>query len=172
MVFMIRTKVINDSADLVSIIRAFDSAIKKEVFIKISKDWTPTTEVIENYGKEGQEALEYFDKMRLAETKWTTPEEGMNGKPQKMYRSYYSLFSINISCPVSEISEIFNISVLDDSNFKKLENEIFDFIGENGTFGNKVSENFKISNTALKALVKRSNKFDYTGLKITRKEEQ
>jgi predicted DNA-binding ArsR family transcriptional regulator len=87
-----------------------------------------------------------------------------------MYRSFYSLFNINISCPVNEISEIFNISALDDNNFKKLENKIFDFIGENGTFGNKVSENFKISNTALKALVKRSNRFDYMGLKITRKQ--
>jgi hypothetical protein len=31
-----------------------------------------------------------------------------------------------------------------------------------------VSENFHISNTALKALVKRSNRFQYTGLKICR----
>ena len=168
---MIRTKVINDSTDLVSIIRAFDSSTKKEVFIEISKDWAPTSVIIEKFGKKGQDALEFFDKMKLAETKWTTPEEGMDGKPQKMYRSFYSLFNINISCPVNEISEIFNISALDNNNFEKLEEEIYDFIGENGTFGNKVSENFQISNTALKALVKRSNRFDYTGLKIARKQD-
>lgn len=168
---MIRTKVINDSTDLVSIMRAFDTSTKKEVFFEISKDWTPTSIIIEKYGKKGQEALEFFDNMKLAETKWTTPEEGINGKPQKMYRSFYSLFNINISCPVNEISEIFTISALDDDNFKKLEDEIFDFIGDNGTFGNKVSENFKLSNTALKALVKRSNKFHYTGLKITRRQD-
>ncbi len=166
---MIRTKVINDSADLVSIIRAFDSSIKKEVFLRISDDWTPTSVIIHEYGDEGRDAVEYFEKMKLAETKWTTPNEGINGKPQKMYRSFYSLFNINISCPVNEISEIFNISVLDEQNFSELEEEIYDFIGENGTFGNKVSETFNISNTALKALVKRSNKFNYTGLKITRK---
>ena len=166
---MIRTKVINDSTDLVSIIRAFDSSIKKRVFTEISKDWIPASMIIEKFGEPGVEALELFDKMKLAETKWTTPEEGIEGKPQKMYRSFYSLFNINISCPVNEISEIFNISSLDDSNFKKLEKEIYDFIGENGTFGNKVSESFNISNTALKALVKRSNRFDYTGLKVTRK---
>lgn len=166
---MIRTKVINDSTELVSIMRAFDSPIKKEVFKEILKDWTPASIIVDKFGKKGREALEFFDYMKLAETKWTTPEEGIDGKPQKMYRSFYSLFNINISCPVNEISEIFTISTLDDENFKKLEDEIYQFIGENGTFGNKVSENFQLSNTALKALAKRSNRFHYMGLKITRK---
>jgi len=165
---MIRTKVINDSTDLVSIIRAFDSPLKKEVFMEISKDWVPSSLILNKFGEDGQLALELFDKMKLAETKWTTPEEGIDGKPQKMYRSFYSLFNINISCPVNEISEIFNVSSLDDEHFKKLEEEIYDYIGDNGTFANKVSEYFGISNTALKAFVKRSSKFQYTGLKITR----
>ena len=146
-----------------------DGRTKKEVFFEISKDWTPSSVIVDKFGDKGQQALEYFDHMKLAETKWTTPDEGINGKPQKMYRSFYSLFNINISCPVNEISEIFTISALDDNRFKKLEEQIYDFIGENGTFGNKVSENFQLSNTALKALVKRSNKFHYTGLKIMRK---
>jgi predicted DNA-binding ArsR family transcriptional regulator len=136
--------------------------------MEISKDWVPSSLILERFGDEGQTALEFFDKMKLAETKWTTPDEGVDGKPQKMYRSFYSLFNINISCPVNEISEIFNVSSLDDDRFKKLEENIFGFIGETGTFANKVSENFHISNTALKALVKRSNRFQYTGLKITR----
>jgi predicted DNA-binding ArsR family transcriptional regulator len=136
--------------------------------MEISRDWVPTSLILEKFGGEGQNALEFFDKMKLAETKWTTPDEGMDGKPQKMYRSFYSLFNINISCPVNEISEIFNVSSLDDHQFKKLEENIFGFIGDTGTFANKVSENFHISNTALKALVKRSNRFQYTGLKITR----
>ena len=136
--------------------------------MEISKDWVPSSLILKRFGDEGQTALEFFDKMKLAETKWTTPDEGVDGKPQKMYRSFYSLFNINISCPVNEISEIFNVSSLDDDQFKKLEEDIFGFIGETGTFANKVSENFHISNTALKALVKRSNRFQYTGLKITR----
>lgn len=136
--------------------------------MEISKDWVPSSLILERFGDEGQTALEFFDKMKLAETKWTTPDEGVDGKPQKMYRSFYSLFNINISCPVNEISEIFNVSSLDDDQFKSLEGDIYGFIGETGTFANKVSENFHISNTALKALVKRSNRFQYTGLKITR----
>jgi predicted DNA-binding ArsR family transcriptional regulator len=151
--------------------RAFDSPVKKDVFFEISKDWTPASVIVEKYGKEGQEALEFFDQIKLAETKWSTPEEGVDGKPQKMYRSFYSLFNINISCPVNELSEILNISTLNEESFKKLEDKIYNFVGEEGTFGSKVSENFQISNTALKALVKRSNKFCYTGLKITRRQD-
>jgi len=163
-----RTKVINDSTDLVSIIRAFDDGIKKNVFNEISRDWRSQSDIQLKYGEEGAQALELFDQMKLAETKWTTPDEGIEGKPQKMYRSFYSLFNINISCPVNEISDIFNVSSLNSKEFEKLENDIYKFIGENGKYGNTVSENFKITNTALKALAKRSNKFSYTGLRLTR----
>jgi predicted DNA-binding ArsR family transcriptional regulator len=107
--------------------------------------------------------------MKLVETKWTTQDEGIGGKPQKKYRSYYSAFNINISCPVNEISEIFTIASLNEKEFAKLEKEIFDFLGEDGKFGNMVAENFGLSNLALKSLVKRSNNFTYKGLKLVRK---
>ena len=93
---MIRTKVVNDSTDLVQIIRAFDDKTKKEVFKEIQADWKPQSEIEEKFGKDGSKALEYFDKMKLVETKWTTQDEGIDGKPQKKYRSYYSAFNINI----------------------------------------------------------------------------
>ena len=167
---MMRTKVVNDSTDLVPLLRAFDNKVKKEVFSELLQDWKPLSEIKEKYGEEGEEALEYFDKMKLVETKWTTPEEGIDGRPQKKYRSYYSAFNINISCPVNEISEIFTVASLNAKEFEKLEKEIYDFIGEDGKFGNMVAENFNLSNLALKGLVKRSNKFCYKGLKLSRKE--
>ena len=167
---MMRTKVVNDSTDLVPLLRAFDNNVKKQVFSELLQDWKPMSEIIEKYGEEGAEAIEYFDKMKLVETKWTTPEEGIDGRPQKKYRSYYSAFNINISCPVNEISEIFTVASLSSKEFEKLEKEIYDFIGEDGKFGNMVAENFNLSNLALKGLVKRSNKFCYKGLKLSRKE--
>ena len=168
---MMRTKVVNDSTDLISLLRAFDTKTKKAVFNEISTDWHPLSEISKKYGEEGKAALELFDKMKLVETKWTTPEEGINGKPQKKYRSYYSSFSINISCPVTELSEIFTVASLNEKEFEKLEKEIYDFVGEDGKFGNIVAENFGISNLALKSLVKRSNKFQYKGLKLVRKDQ-
>lgn len=165
-----RTKVVNDSTDLVSLLRAFDTKTKKDVFSELLCDWRPLSDIEERYGEEGKGALELFDKMKLVETKWTTPENGIDGKPQKKYRSYYSAFNINISCPVTEISEIFTIASLHQGEFEKLEDNIYDFIGEDGKFGNSVAENFGISNLALKSLVKRSDKFCYKGLKLSRKD--
>jgi len=167
---MMRTKVVNDSTDLVPLLRAFDNETKKEVFNQLLGDWKPLSEIKEKYGDEGEEALEYFDKMKLVETKWTTPEDGIEGHPQKKYRSYYSAFNINISCPVNEISEIFTVASLNEKEFEKLENRIFDFVGDDGKFGNMVAENFHLSNLALKGLVKRSNKFCYKGLKLSRRD--
>jgi len=162
--------VVNDSTDLVPLVRAFDNKTKKDVFREVMSEWKPQSEINEKYGKMGINALELFDKMKLVETKWTTPEEGIGGKPQKMYRSYYSTFNINISCPVSEISEIFTIASLNMGDFEKLESEIYDFIGDEGKFGNMVSENFDLTNLSMKGIVKRSNKFCYKGLKLCRKD--
>ena len=165
-----RTKVVNDSTDLVPLLRAFDNTTKKQVFNELLGEWKPLSDILEKYGEDGEEALEYFDKMKLVETKWTTPEEGIKGRPQKKYRSYYSAFNINISCPVNEISEIFTVASLNNTDFADLETRIFDFVGEDGKFGNMVAENFSLSNLALKGLVKRSNKFCYKGLKLSRKD--
>ena len=167
---MMRTKVVNDSTDLVPLLRAFDNKTKKEVFNELLLDWKPTSEIIDKYGDEGVEALEYFDKMKLVETKWTTPDEGIEGKPQKKYRSYYSAFNINISCPVNEISEIFTVASLNGIEFEKLEDQIYEYVGDDGKFGSMVAENFDVSNLALKGLVKRSNRFCYKGLKLSRKD--
>lgn len=167
---MMRTKVVNDSTDLVPLLRAFDTKIKKEVFNDLLLDWKPLSEIIDKYGNDGEDAVEFFDKMKLVETKWTTPEEGINGRPQKKYRSYYSAFNINISCPVNEISEIFTVASLNQHEFEGLEKQIYDFVGDDGKFGNMVAETFTLSNLALKGLVKRSDKFCYKGLKLSRKE--
>jgi len=167
---MMRTKVVNDSTDLVPLLRAFDTKIKKEVFNDLLLDWKPLSEIIDKYGEGGEEAVEFFDKMKLVETKWTTPEDGINGRPQKKYRSYYSAFNINISCPVNEISEIFTVASLNQHEFEDLEKQIYDFVGDEGKFGNMVAETFDLSNLSLKGLVKRSDKFCYKGLKLSRKE--
>jgi len=167
---MMRTKVVNDSTDLVPLLRAFDNKTKKEVFNELLLDWKPLSEIKEKYGGDGEDALEYFDKMKLVETKWTTPEEGIDGRPQKKYRSYYSAFNINISCPVNEISEIFTVASLNRDEFENLEDQIFEYVGTDGKFGNMVAENFNLSNLALKGLVKRSNRFCYKGLKLSRKD--
>jgi predicted DNA-binding ArsR family transcriptional regulator len=165
-----RTKVVNDSTDLIPLLRAFDTNTKKQVFKEVMSDWKLHSEIKEKYGIVGIDALELFDRMKLVETKWTTSDDGIDGRPQKKYKSYYSSFNINISCPVNEISEILTAATLNEEDFEKLEKEIYEFIGGDGKFSNMVAENFSLSNLALKGLVKRSNKFCYKGLKLSRKE--
>jgi predicted DNA-binding ArsR family transcriptional regulator len=148
--------------------RAFDTQTKKNVFKEIQNDWKPLSHIQDKYGETGAQALELFDRMKLVETRWTTSEEGIGGKPQKKYRSYYAAFNINISCPVNELSEIFTIASLGKTDFKKLEEEIYEFIGEEGKFSNTVAEAFKLSTLALKSIVKRSSGFDFKGLKLVR----
>lgn len=166
---MLRTKVVNDSTDLIPLIRAFDNPVKKAVFKEIQTDWKPLSEITKKYGDDGQIALELFDQMKLVETKWTTPDEGIDGRPQKKYRSYYAAFNINISCPVNEISEIFTIASLQKKDFCDLEDQIAEFIGKEGKFSNTVAENFNMTPLALKSIVKRSEKLAFKGLKIVRK---
>jgi predicted DNA-binding ArsR family transcriptional regulator len=166
---MIRTKVVNDSTDLIPLIRAFDSPVKKAVFKEIQTQWKPLSEIKDKYGDNGEQALELFDQMKLVETRWTTSEEGVNGKPQKKYRSYYSAFNINISCPVNEISEIFTIASLQQKDFEDLEHEIADFIGDDGKFSNTVAEQFNMTPLALKSIVKRSELLAFKGLKVVKK---
>jgi len=166
---MLRTKVVNDSTDLIPLIRAFDNPVKKAVFKEIQTDWKPLSDITKKYGDDGQIALELFDQMKLVETKWTTPDEGIDGRPQKKYRSYYSAFNINISCPVNEISEIFTIASLQKKDFCDLEDQIVEFIGNEGKFSNTVAENFNMTPLALKSIVKRSEKLAFKGLKIIRK---
>ena len=159
----------NDSTDLIPLIRAFDNPVKKAVFKEIQTDWKPLSDITKKYGDDGQIALELFDQMKLVETKWTTPDEGIDGRPQKKYRSYYSAFNINISCPVNEISEIFTIASLQKKDFCDLEDQIVEFIGNEGKFSNTVAENFNMTPLALKSIVKRSEKLAFKGLKIIRK---
>lgn len=166
---MIRTKVVNDSTDLIPLMRAFDTPLKKEIFKEIQLEWKPLSEIRDKYGENGEKALELFDSMKLVETRWSTSEEGVDGKPQKKYRSYYSAFNINISCPVNEISEIFTIASLDDSEFAKLEQNIYDFLGDEGKFSNTVSEHFHFSTLVLKSIVKRSDLISFKGLKVVRR---
>ena len=52
---MMRTKVVNDSTDLVPLLRAFDNKVKKEVFNELLLDWKPLSELMEKYGEDGEE---------------------------------------------------------------------------------------------------------------------
>lgn len=167
---MKRIKVINEPTELVPMLRALDSEIKREVFNAVSKEWCTLKDIEDKFGKEGKESLEFFEKMKLVETMWQSTE---NNTQEKAYHTYYMSFHINTSCPIQEISEILSIAVMEDKEFDKMEKSIIDLIGEEGMFAGDLSEQKSFSMTMLKSIVKRSSKLDYRGHRVElSKEEQ
>ncbi len=160
---MKRIKVINEPTELVPMLRSLDSPIKRNVFDAVSKEWCTLKDIEDQFGKEGKEALEFFEKMRLVETMWQTTEENTQ---EKAYHTYYMSFHINTSCPIQEISEILAIAVMPEKEFKKLEDSISKLIGDDGMFAGDVSEQQELSMTMLKSLVKRSIRLEYRGHRV------
>ena len=159
---MKRIKVINDPTELVPILRAVDSKVKREVFREVSEDWRTIKEIEEKYGKEGKEALQFFEKMKLVETKWVSTQSGS----EKAYHTYYMSFHINTTCTVREISEVLSVAVMPDKEFAALEKKILVLVGDTGRFAGDISEQFGMSPIELKGLIKRSVKMEYRGHRI------
>jgi len=57
---------------------------------------------------------------------------------------------------------------MDDKEYAKLEQKIYDAVGDVGLFFSDVAEQLGMSPTRLKGLVKRSDKLEYRGHRIER----
>jgi predicted DNA-binding ArsR family transcriptional regulator len=165
---MRRIKVINEPTELVPMLRALDTAVKRHVFQEVTNGWNTAEEIEEKYGEEGKDALLFFEKMKLVETMWQSREDNTQ---EKAYHTYYISFYINTSAPVTEISDILAAAVMDNKEFNKLETKIFKLVGEDGMFIGDISEQEDLSATFLKALVKRSTKLEYRGHRIEKSKE-
>ncbi|MEM2977512.1 MAG: ArsR family transcriptional regulator [Thermoplasmata archaeon] len=157
-----RIKVINDPTDLVPILRAVDSKVRRDVFKEVSEDWRTMKEIEEKYGKEGKEALQFFEKMKLVETKWVSGPTGS----EKAYHTYYMSFYINTTCTIKEISEVLSAAVMPEKEFSALEKKILSMVGDTGRFAGDIGEAFGMSPIELKAIIKRSVKLEYRGHRI------
>jgi predicted DNA-binding ArsR family transcriptional regulator len=162
---MKRIKVINEPSELVPMLMAMDSEIKRNVFKEISIDWLTLTQIDEKFGEEGKNALRFLEKMKLVDTMWQTNSEN---KQEKAFHTYYMSFHINTSCPVNEVSDILAVAVMPAENYVVLEDQIFELAGEDGVFAGDITEKMVITAVMLKSLVKRSHKLEYRGHRIER----
>jgi predicted DNA-binding ArsR family transcriptional regulator len=160
---MSRIKVITDPSDLVPMFRAVDTKVKREVLKLITLEWHTSKEIEQLFGSEGREALVFFEKMKLVETRWQSSAEQ---HPEKGYHTYYTSFHINASWPVYEISDVLAAAVMDEKEFKKIEKKIVDLAGDTGKFAGDVAETLGVTFTMLKSIVKRSARLDYRGHRI------
>lgn len=165
---MNRIKVVSEVAELVPILRAVDSDVKSEVFKEVSAGWKTAREIEEKYGAEGADAIRFFEKMNLVETKWQT---GPTASPEKAYHAFYSSFHINATAPVQEISDVLHAAMMSEEAYGAVETKIFDMIGPEGKFSGDVADILKVTQTKLKALVKRSPRLDFRGHRIIRFED-
>jgi predicted DNA-binding ArsR family transcriptional regulator len=163
---MHRIKVVNDMSELVPVLRAVDTPIKLKLVQRLAEAWLTGEDVLREFGKEGVKALTFFEKLKLIDTRWVA-REGRR-QPDKSYHFYYSTININTTAPLAEVSEILSIASMDDKEYAKLEQKIFDSVGETGRFFSDVAEELGMSPTRLKGLVKRSDKLEYRGHRIER----
>ncbi|MBM4236902.1 MAG: ArsR family transcriptional regulator [Euryarchaeota archaeon] len=162
---MNRIKVINEPSELVPMLRAVDTRVKREVLKEVTLEWRTSKEIEEKYGPEGKEALKFFEKMKLVETKW---QSSSGSHPEKAYHTYYTSFHINASWPVYEISDVLAAAMMPEDEFQDIEKKVLQQVGPEGRFAGDVAENLGITSTMLRSLVKRSVKLDYRGHRIER----
>ncbi|MBS3816828.1 MAG: ArsR family transcriptional regulator [Candidatus Thermoplasmatota archaeon] len=159
---MSRVKVIKDVSEMVPILRAVSTKTKRDVYTDLAEDWKTEEEIEEEYGEEGKNALKLFDKMKLVETRW----QHTGRETRKAYHTYYSEVHIDASVPIDKISDVLYAAMIDEEEFKSLEQEILESVREGDTFANDVSKKIGHSVTTLKSLVKRSVQLNYKGHRI------
>ncbi len=165
---MNRIKVVSEVAELVPILRAVDTDVKSEVFKAVSAEWKTLREIEEKFGSEGANAIRFFEKMKLVETKWQT---GPSSSPEKAFHAFYSSFHINATAPIQEISDVLHAAMMSEEAYGAIEEKLFEMVGVEGKFSGDVADALKVTQTKLKALVKRSPRLDFRGHRIIRFED-
>jgi predicted DNA-binding ArsR family transcriptional regulator len=159
---MKRIKVISDPTDLVPMLHAMDSDIKRQVFTEVSAKWCLKSTIQEMYGDEGIDALNFFLKMKLVQTRWEPTPKGVD----MAYMSYYTTFHIDTSCPVTEVGDILFVMAMPNNEFKVLEKKIVGIVETGENFPRTIAKNLDISEIMLKCIVKRSGSLEFKGMKV------
>lgn len=160
---MSRIKVINEPSELVPMLRSVDTPVKRDVLKEVTLEWRTADDIEKKFGAEGRDAIVFFEKMKLVETRWLST----NGNyPEKSYHTYYTSFNINAQWPVYEISDVLTAAMMNEEEYAQIESKILAEIGKEGKFSGDVAETLALSSTMLKSLVRRSVKMDYRGHRI------
>jgi predicted DNA-binding ArsR family transcriptional regulator len=166
---MDRIKVINEPSELVPMLRSVDTPVKREVLKEVTLEWRTADEIEKKFGPEGKDAIIFFEKMKLVESRWTSVDGGF---PVKSFHMYYTSFHINAQWPVYEISDVLAAAMMSNEEYAAIEDKILKEVGEEGKFSGDVAESLGLTSTMLKSLVRRSVKMDFRGHRIELKREE
>jgi len=160
---MNKIKVINEPSELVPMLRSVDTPVKREVLKEVTLEWRTVDEIEKKYGPEGKDAIIFFEKMKLVESRWSSTG---GSYPVKSFHTSYTSFHIDGQWPVYEISDVLSAAMMNEEEYELIENKILDEVGKDGVFSGDVAEKLGLTATMLKSLVRRSVKMDFHGHRI------
>lgn len=166
---MNRIKVINEPSELVPMLRSVDTPVKRDVLKEVTLEWRTADEIEKKYGPEGRDAIIFFEKMKLVESRWLSTD---GNYPEKSFHTYYTSFHINAQWPVYEISDVLAAAMMSEEEYSEIENRILAEVGTDGKFSGDVAEALGMTSTMLKSLVRRSVKMDFRGHRIELKRDE
>ena len=159
---MARIKVVNEASDLVGLLTAVDSPVKRDVYLALTSGWESERTIESRFGMGGTAALTMFDKQDLLESRWESSAEG----PKKMFHVRYSSFKIDTTAPMVELTEVLSAAMMPDEEFRSKEEALVRLANPGGVNVIDASARMSMSQTMLRALVKRSAKLEMKGLRI------
>src|SRR6267142_4349534 len=66
---MARVKVVNEASDLVGLLSAVDTPVKRDVFVALTSGWESERTIESRFGMNGRQALSLFDKQELLDSR-------------------------------------------------------------------------------------------------------
>jgi predicted DNA-binding ArsR family transcriptional regulator len=159
---MARIKVVNEPSDLVGLLTAVDSPVKRDVYLALTSGWESERTIESRFGLGALEALSQFDKQDLLDSRWETSAEG----PKKMFHARYSSFKIDTTAPMVELTEVLSAAMMPGEEFRSREDALVAAAKPAGINLIDASARLSVSQTMLRALVKRSGKVEMRGLRI------
>jgi len=161
---MTRIKVINDAPDMITIFRAVDTPVKKDVFAEASKGWVTADQIREKHGDEGVAALLYFEKTKLVDTRWQAVEG--SSSPMKAYHTFYTSVHINIQVSLNEISDVMEVALMPPEVFQEWDDRIAEIVGNEGVYVGDITEKMELDPVRLKSMVRRSPRLIFRGHRV------
>ncbi|HEX9710810.1 MAG TPA: ArsR family transcriptional regulator [Candidatus Thermoplasmatota archaeon] len=159
---MARIKVVNEASDLVGLMTAVDSPVKRDVFLALSAGWESERTIESRFGLMGRAALNLLDKQDMLDSRWEPTAEG----PNKMFHARYSSFKIDTTAPMAELSEVFAVAVMPGPEFKEKEEALTQMALGSGVNVMDAAVRLALSQTMVRAIAKRSQRLDLRGLRV------
>jgi len=165
-----RTRVINDPADLVPLLRMFSSGAYKKALHELSTDWKTEQELEKLIGSDAGNSIEALQKCGLIESRWRMPEPGKT--PDKEFHASYSRVQVNFQCGLDDLSDLIMIASAHEDSLQETTEKIIDEVKSGNTSLTGLCRVLNREALFIKGVAKRSNELAVRGQRIELAEER